>query len=156
MKKISIILILVLFSAPAAISQRNKQSNEASISGEYSGVFSDLNNEKGTIDLYLYQSKQGFTGGIVVMKMDTNPTKVITGTIHLQGTDQFISGSFTPSEIKNFGMEANNNVTAPKSSYECGWSFYGEMKSSVKIIGKAVPINCNESNLVDFSLTKKK
>lgn len=156
MKKITIILLLVLFTAPSAISQRNKQSYEARISGEYSGVFTDIKNEKGTIELFLYQSNQSFTGGIVVLKMNSNPNKVITGTIQLQGNEQFISGGFTPSEIKNIGIEANAEMMPPKSSYECGWSFYGEMKSPESIIGKAVPLNCNESNLFDFKVTKKK
>lgn len=90
------------------------------------------------------------------MRMDSDPKKVITGIIHLQGNNQYISGSFTPSEIQHFGMEANGERIVTKSSYQCGWNFYGEMKTQEKIIGKAVPINCNESNLFDFTVTKKK
>lgn len=156
MKKLLTFLLLLLFIAPSAISQRNKQSNEAAISGEYSGVFTDIKNGKGAIDLFLYQANQGFTEGIVVMKMDSNPNKAITGIIHLQGNGQYISGSFNPSVIHHFGMEANGEKMVAKSSYECGWSFYGEMKTPEKIVGKAVPLNCNESNLFDFTVTRKK
>ena len=46
----------------------------------------------------------------------------------------------------------------PKNSYECGWNLYGEFKdkNGNLIIGKAVPLNCTESNLIDFTLNRKK
>jgi hypothetical protein len=147
------ILILLLISSFQTFAQKDKKQIDSS--GEYIGKFSDLKKNTGTMELFLYQSNNGFSEGIVKMKI--NDSKIITGVIRISGNEVFISGNFSPSEIKNnlWNTEKTKEMT-PKDSYECGWSFYGEFKNGKSIIGKAVPTNCSESNLIEFTLNRKK
>ena len=65
MKKI---ILIIIISSISTFAQKEKSKNEINFSGEYIGEFSDLKNIKGTIELFLYESKNGFSDGIILMK----------------------------------------------------------------------------------------
>ncbi len=136
----NIILFLIITSSISTFSQKDKPKNEMNFSGEYFGEFNDIKNTKGTIELFLYQSQNGYSDGIILIKK--NNTEIISGIIRINGNGKFISGNFTPSKIKNinWNSEKTKNI-APKDSYECGWNLFGEFKdkSGNLIRGKAVP-----------------
>jgi hypothetical protein len=147
------ILILLIISSFQNFAQKDKK--QIKFSGEYIGKFTDLKKNTGTMELFLYQSNNGFSEGIV--KMNKNDSKIITGVIRINGNENFISGNFSPSEIKNnLWNNEKTKESIPKDSYECGWNFFGELKKEGIIIGKAVPTNCSESNLIEFTLNRKK
>ena len=122
-------------------------------SGDYSGTFSDFKNVKGKMDLSIYQLKNGYTGGILTMKMNNSRERIITGSVNVMGDGNILNGNFTPSVIDYPDLNAK-----PGDSYQCRWTFYGKIKSESEntIIGKAVPDNCSESNLIEFYLERKK
>ena len=65
-----------------------------------------------------------------------------------------------PSEINYINPREGEEVNMQNSfdSYSCRWEIYGELtdKNGNTIIGKAVPVNCVESNLIEFEVTKDK
>jgi PBP1b-binding outer membrane lipoprotein LpoB len=167
MKKIAFILVITfLFQACAqnnsikydheSTTREKRNNNDINFTGEFNGTFTDLKKEKGTIELFLYQSNNGFSEGIILMTK--SDTKIITGVLSINGNGKFLTGNFSPSEIKNtLWSSQNKNAVTPENSYQCGWSFYGEIKDEKGklIVGKAVPTNCSESNLIEFTLNKK-
>ena len=165
MKKI--LFILFLFSIIQACSQQKSKEvkaeygtvtfDEVGFSGEYSGSFKDLKNDGGTIELFLYQSNNGFSEGIIILKKKDG--KLVTGVAQVTGNGKFLNGNFTPSIIKNSVLRSEKVKNLDSiSSYQCGWRFYGEIKDETgnMISGKAVPMNCSESNLMEFILKRNK
>ena len=159
MKKVfSVLMIILSFQA---LAQDDKSKDGIDFSGEYSGTFTDIKNTEGTMQLFLYQSDKGHTSGIIVLNRIVNGnTEVTTGTIKIGGNGEFINGSFMPSEIKfiNPREVEDGIIKNTYDSYSCRWEIFGELtdKKGNSIIGKAVPVNCVESNLIEFELTKDK
>jgi hypothetical protein len=156
----NIFAVLMIIFSFQTFAQDNKSKDGINFSGEYIGTFTDINNTEGTMQLYLYQSVNGKTSGIIVLNRNLNGKKEITtGTISIKGNSEFISGHFMPSKIVygNPREIENENLIVSYDSYTCRWEIFGEMmdKKGNTITGKAVPVNCIESNLIEFSLNKK-
>jgi len=150
-----ILLLISLITSFSFFAQGDNSKNEIQFSGEYTGKFTDLNNNQGTIQLFLYSFKNGASEGIILMKK--NDLKTITGTIRITGNEKHLSGQFTPSKIKNTTSNTQYNPSSTSTdSFECMWNLYGEIQGHDKrlIKGKAVPNNCSESNLITFTLNK--
>jgi len=155
-KIISIIFIILSYNT---VAQDDNTKEKIDYSGEYSGAFIDIKNTEGTIQLFLYQTVKGHTSGIIVLDRIVNgENEVTTGTIKIDGNDDFISGHFMPSEIKYSNPREGEDgiINKPYDSYSCRWEIFGEMsdKKGNTIIGRAVPVNCVESNLIEFTLIK--
>ena len=158
-------ILIFTFSSQACAQNSNvkydnvvskKEKSKTDFSGEFKGSFSDLKGGKGTIELFLYQSNNGFSEGIILMRKDND--NIITGVLRIVGNGKFITGNFSPSQIKNtFWNPESKSIIIPENSYQCGWNFYGEIKDDKGklITGKAVPTNCSESNLIEFTLNRK-
>ncbi len=163
MKRIVLILIVLGVFQSCSKHEEKKTDTKSDIiidfSGEYSGTFSDLKNIEGKIKLSLYQSKNGITGGIIILQKNNSEDKLITGTVNVMGDGKTINGNFIPSVIDHtvLNPDKNKNI-AIVDSYQCSWNFYGEIKdeSGNLIIGKAVPMGCSESNLMEFILEREK
>jgi len=154
----SILMIILSFQVFA---QDDKSKDGIDYSGEYSGAFSDIKNAEGTMQLFLYQSDKGRTSGIILLTRIVNgKSEVTTGTINIEGNGEFISGNFMPSEIKYINPREGEDGIMQNTydSYSCRWEIFGQItdKKGNTIIGKAVPANCIESNLIEFTLNKKK
>ena len=157
-KVFSVLLIFLSFNA---IAQDDKSKEGIDYSGEYSGSFTDLKNAEGTLQLFLYQPDKGRTSGIILLTRIVNgKSEVTTGTINIEGNGEFISGNFMPSEIKYINTREDEDGIMQNlyDSYSCRWEIFGELKDKKgnTIIGKAVPTNCIESNLIEFEITKDK
>ena len=144
-----------------AFAQDDKSKEGIDYSGEYSGSFTDLKNAEGTLQLFLYQPDKGRTSGIILLTRIVNgKSEVTTGTINIEGNGEFISGNFMPSEIKYINTREDEDGIMQNlyDSYSCRWEIFGELKDKKgnTIIGKAVPTNCIESNLIEFEITKDK
>lgn len=145
-----------------AFAQDDKSKDGIDYSGEYSGNFTDLKGADGILELFLYQSDKGKTEGIIVLTRTVNgKDELTTGKITIEGNGEFINGHFTPSKIF-YGSNAREieDGVLDKSidSYSCRWEIFGEMmdKKGNSIVGRAVPVNCVESNLIEFTLNKNK
>lgn len=152
---------MFIFLSYNAIAQNDKTKEKIDYSGKYSGAFIDIKNTEGAIQLFLYQTDKGHTSGIIVLDRIVNgENEVTTGTIKISGNENFINGHFMPSEIKYNNPREDENGIMNKSydSYSCRWEIFGEMSdiNGDTIIGKAVPLNCVESNLIEFTLIKDK
>lgn len=163
MKKIFLaILILNILHSCRQSEEKNKDIKTdvvVDFSGDYSGTFSDLKNAEGKIKLSLYQSNNGMSGGIITLKKNGDSEKLVTGVINVMGNGKIINGNFTPSVINQTTLYYDNKKKLEiTDSYQCTWSFYGEIlgESGNLIIGKAVPMNCSESNLMEFNLEREK
>ena len=163
MKKVLIFLLVLNIFQSCNKQVRNKVDSKTDVvldfSGEYSGTFTDLKNIEGKIELSLYQSKNGLTGGIIILKKKNTEENLITGTVNVMGDGKIINGNFIPSVIDHtvlYPDKGKNLVSI--DSYQCSWNFYGEIKdeSGNLITGKAVPMNCSESNLMEFTLERNK
>ena len=157
-KILSVLMIILSFQAFA---QDDKSKEGIDYSGEYSGSFTDLKNAEGTLQLFLYQPDKGRTSGIILLTRIVNgKSEVTTGTINIEGNGEFISGNFMPSEIKYINTREDEDGIMQNlyDSYSCRWEIFGELKDKKgnTIIGKAVPTNCIESNLIEFEITKDK
>ena len=157
MKKILFILLISIFTQSCV--EKNKESkSKISIdySGEYIGTFTDIKNKGGEIELSLFQSRNGQTGGTIsIKKKDEN---LITGIVNINGDENGFNGNLIPSVVKHQTVPKENEENMARyDSYSCGWSLYGKIKNEGKIIiiGKAVPMNCSESNIMEFTLEKK-
>ena len=163
MKRV-IIILLVLNTFQSCRKQEVKKLDSKTdvvidFSGEYTGTFTDLKNIEGKIELTLYQSNNGLTGGIITLKKKNSEEKLITGTIYVTGDGKIINGNFTPSVMDHTVLYPDKNKNlALVDSYQCSWNFYGEIQddSGYLITGKAVPMNCSESNLMEFMLERNK
>lgn len=161
-KSMKIVLnFLMIILSFQAFAQDDKSKDGIDYSGEYSGTFIDIKNTEGTMQLFLYQSVKGHTSGIIVLTRIINgKNEVTTGTITITGNGEFISGHFMPSEINYGNQREIEDGILDKSydSYFCRWEIFGEMmdKKGNSIVGRAVPVNCIESNLIEFTITKKK
>ena len=155
MKKILFILLISVI-IQSCVQKKKQHKINIDYSGEYIGTFTDIKNTVGKIELSLFQSQNGQTGGTISIKKKNE--SVITGIVNINGDEKGFSGSLIPSVVKYQTIQKENEVnTTPFDSYSCGWSFYGKIKNEGKIIiiGKAVPMNCSESNIMEFSLEKK-
>jgi hypothetical protein len=157
MKKILFILLISVFSQSCVENKgENKNKNNIDYSGTYIGTFTDIKNTGGKIELTLFQSQNGQTGGTISIKKKNE--NLITGIVNINGNENGFNGSLIPSVIKYKTMPTENEKNMiPFDSYSCGWSLYGKIKNEGKIIiiGKAVPMNCSESNMMKFILEKK-
>ena len=157
MTRILIFLLVLNIIQSCNKKEENKSGPKAEVpidySGDYSGTFSDLKNVKGKMELSIYQSKNGYSGGILTIKMNNSDERIITGSINVMGDGNIINGNFTPSVFDYPDLNLKSG-----DSYHCRWTFYGKIKSESDhiIIGKAVPDNCSESNLIEFTLVRKK
>ena len=153
-------LVLLIILSFNAYTQDEKSKEQLDYSGEYSGSFTDLKNAEGTIQLFLYQSDKGHSSGIIVLNRIVNGENIITtGTITISGNNEFIDGHFMPSEI-HYGKQReveNEDLDLSFDSYSCRWELFGKLedKNNLSITGKAVPVNCVESNLIEFFIIKK-
>ena len=162
-RAVLILVILSLFQSCGKQQEEKKDDDKTAViidySGEYSGTFSDLKNTEGKIKLSLYQSNNGITGGIIIIQKNNSKEKLITGTINVMGDGKTINGNFIPSVVDHSVLypDTNKNLV-PVDSYQCSWNFYGEIKDEFGnlIIGKAVPMGCSESNLMEFILEREK
>ena len=157
----NVFLVLMIIFSFQTYAQDDKSKDGIDYSGEYNGTFTDIMNTEGTMQLFLYQSDKGHTSGIIVLNRNVNgKNEVTTGTITIGGNGEFISGHFMPSEIKyNNPREGEGGIIQNSyDSYSCRWEIFGEItdKKGNTIIGKAVPTNCIESNLIEFTINKKK
>jgi hypothetical protein len=157
----NVFLVLMIILSFQTFAQDDKSKDGIDYSGEYSGTFTDIKNTEGTMQLFLYQSDKGHTSGIIVLNRIVNGNaEVTTGTIKIGGNGEFINGSFMPSEINYINPREGEegNIQNSFDSYSCRWEIYGELtdKNGNTIIGKAVPVNCVESNLIEFEVTKNK
>ncbi|MBT3547953.1 hypothetical protein N8480_02600 [Flavobacteriaceae bacterium] len=157
MKKILFIILISIFTQ-SCVEKKKENKNKINIdySGEYIGTFTDIKNKGGEIELSLFQSQNGQTGGTIsIKKKDEN---LITGIVNINGDENGFNGSLIPSVVKyqTVTKETEKNM-ARYDSYSCSWSLYGKIKNEGKIIiiGKAVPMNCSESNIMEFTLEKK-
>ncbi|PQJ20597.1 hypothetical protein, partial [Tenacibaculum sp. SG-28] len=77
---------------------------------------------------------------------------------NINGDENGFNGNLTPSVVKyqTVTKETEENM-ASFDSYSCRWDIYGKIKNegNVIIVGKAVPMNCSESNIMEFTLEKK-
>lgn len=158
MKKVFILLFVII--SLQSVAQKHQLNDGMNFSGEYNGVFSDIINNAGTLQLFLFQSNNGSMEGLVVMKkIQGDSTSIHTGTITIRGEGKYISGNFMPSEFRNDFNPVSSylEVQAPGGSYQCRWSIFGEINTDtgLSILGKAVPVNSTESNLIEFTVTKK-
>ncbi|RLD25293.1 MAG: hypothetical protein DRI54_05195 [Bacteroidetes bacterium] len=157
-KLLSILMILLSIQAFA---QDDKSKDRIDYSGEYNGTFTDIKDAEGTMQLFLYQPDKGRTSGIILLTRIVNgKSEVTTGTINIEGNGEFISGNFMPSEIKYIAPREDEDGIMQNTydSYSCRWEIFGQItdKKGNTIIGKAVPANCVESNLIEFRINKKK
>ncbi|MGJ8745140.1 hypothetical protein [Polaribacter sp.] len=157
MKKILLILVISVFTQSCVEKKKeNKIKTNIDYSGEYIGTFTDIKNTGGKIELSLFQSQNGQTGGTISIKKKNEP--LITGIVNINGDENGFNGSLIPSVVKYQTIQKENEEnTTPFDSYSCGWSLFGKIKNKGKItiIGKAVPMNCSESNIMEFTLEKK-
>ena len=157
MKKILFITLISIFTQSCIEKKKeNKNINNIDYSGEYIGTFKDIKNKGGEIELSLFQIQNGQIGGTVsIKKKDEN---LITGSVYINGDENGFNGNLTPSVVKyqTVTNETEENM-ASFDSYSCRWDIYGKIKNegNVIIVGKAVPMNCSESNIMEFTLEKK-
>ena len=163
MKRIILAILILNILHSCAHSEEKKSDIKTDVivdfTGEYFGTFSDLKNNEGQIKLSLYQSNNGITGGIITLQKNGDGEKLITGVINVMGDGNIINGNFAPSVINQTTLynDKKKNVETV-DSYQCVWNFYGKIKGETGnlIIGKAVPMNCSESNLMEFTLERNK
>ncbi|MFA5418927.1 MAG: hypothetical protein WC341_10765 [Bacteroidales bacterium] len=159
MKRILLLFLLVV--ALPTFAQKEHPGKSINYNGEYNGTFADRKNNTGTIQLFLNQTIDNNTDGLVIIqKKRGDSTTLVTGTIMIRKANQmYFSGNFTPSELRSDFNPLSSTLPAVLAvdSYQCRWALYGTMSTDngLTIMGKAVPINCPESNVIDFKLTKK-
>ena len=159
MKKITFfLLILISFQSCVQKYKENKIKPSLDFSGDYIGTFSDIKNIQGKIELTLYQMKNGRTSGTIILKKEKEKENFITGIINGSSDGKVFNGNLTPS-VMNYQIVSEDKIDKPSyDSYQCNWSLFGEIKMNEEItmVGKAVVMNCSESNIMEFTVTKVK
>ena len=92
MKKILFIILISIFTQ-SCVEKKKENKNKINIdySGEYIGTFTDIKNKGGEIELSLFQSQNGQTGGTIsIKKKDEN---LITGIVNINGDENGFNGS---------------------------------------------------------------
>ena len=83
---------------------------------------------------------------------------MLTGIVYANGSENGFNGNLVPSVVEYQTVEKENKEgRIPFDTYSCSWSFYGKLfnDGNITVRGKAVPMNCSESNILEFSLEKK-
>jgi hypothetical protein len=106
--------------------------------------------------LSLFQSGNGQTGGTILIKKIGED--VLSGIVYANGSENGFNGNLVPSVVEYQAVEKDDEEgRRPFDTYSCSWSFYGRFFNDgiLTVRGKAVPTNCSESNILEFSLEKK-
>ena len=114
-----------------------------------------MNATEGEIELSLFQSGNGQHGGTILIKKKGED--VLTGIVYANGSENGFNGNLVPSVLEYQAVEKDNEEgRRPTDSYSCSWSFYGKIYNdgNITVRGKAVPMNCSESNIMEFGLEK--
>jgi hypothetical protein len=154
MKKLVFILFVSIVSQSCV--EKKKEPINIDYLGDYIGTFTDMNAIEGGIELSLFQSGNGQTGGTILIKKKGED--VLSGIVYANGSENGFNGNLVPSVVEYQAVEKDDEEgRRPFDTYSCSWSFYGRFFNDgiLTVRGKAVPTNCSESNILEFSLEKK-
>ena len=139
--KSAIILLLCLSSIMVTAQRRSKSAVEENWTGEYTGTFTDLHGDKGTLQVSMAQSQMQMNG-IVILTFENDSS--ITGSIRWQNGPVYqSSGMFRPSNTRHQDQYirggSDAEVETQKTSYECNWTFI----IMTQVLCRARPQPCN-------------